>query len=75
LIAAGWDVVEIASRVGDRIETVLNTYSHEFDAKRRSAERRASLEERYGMATEMATHTPSQTVTPVARNPRIQRVS
>ena len=48
LIAAGWDVVEIASRVGDTIETVLRVYSHEFDAKRRSAQRRASLEERYG---------------------------
>jgi hypothetical protein len=36
LIADGWDVVEIAKRIGDRLETVLGTYSHEFDAKRRS---------------------------------------
>lgn len=28
LIAAGWDVVEIASCVGDTIETVLRVYSH-----------------------------------------------
>ena len=76
LIAAGWDVVEVAARVGDSVETVLRVYSHEFDAKRRSAERRASLEERYGeMATEMATHTPSQTVTPVTRTARITGVS
>ena len=27
---------------------MLGTYSHEFDAKRRSVERRAALEERYG---------------------------
>ena len=57
-------MVEIASRVGDPIETVLRVYAHEFDAKRRSAQRRASLEDRYGgMATEMATHTPSQAIT------------
>jgi integrase len=42
LIADGWDVVEIASRIGDRIETVLGRYAHEFDAKRRSAQRRAA---------------------------------
>ncbi len=72
LIAAGWDVAEIASRVGDSIETVLRVYSHQFDAKRRSAQRRASLEDRYGgMATEMATHTPSQTITPARRIARI----
>ena len=73
LIADGWDVVEIAARVGDRIETVLRVYSHQVDAKRRSALRRASLEERYGagMATRMATHTPSQAITDEGETPVI----
>jgi len=47
LIAAGWDVVEVAKRLGDRIETVLRVYAHEFDARRRSAERQAALEQMY----------------------------
>jgi hypothetical protein len=46
LIADGWDPVEIAARLGDRVETILAVYAHEFDAKRRSA--RAALDERYG---------------------------
>jgi hypothetical protein len=73
LIAAGWDIAEIAARVGDRIETVLRVYSHQFDAKRRSADRRASLEHRYGvrMATGMATYTPSQTITDGAKVQRL----
>lgn len=76
LIAAGWDPVEVAKRLGDRIETILRTYAHEFDARRRSAERQAALESMYaGMATEMATHTPSHTVTPGAGTPRIYGVS
>ena len=76
LIAAGWDVAQIASRVGDRIETVLRVYAHDFDVVSRSAQRRASLEVRYGeMATEMATHTPSQTITPARRKAGIRRVS
>jgi Phage integrase family len=71
LIADGWDVVEIASRVGDRIETVLRVYAHEFDAKRRSAQRRAALEERYGRQDgyQMATYTPSQAITHAPEEP------
>lgn len=48
LIAADWDPVEIAKRLGDRVETVLRVYAHEFDSRRRSDERRASLEAIYG---------------------------
>ncbi len=71
LIADGWDVVEVAARVGDRVETVLRVYAHEFDAKRRSAARRASLEERYGRQDgyQMATHTPSQAITHTPEKP------
>jgi hypothetical protein len=47
-LAAGRDPVEIAARLGDRVETVLAVYVHEFDACRRSAQRRAALEARYG---------------------------
>ena len=48
LIALGWDPVEIARWLGDRVETVLRVYVHEFDARRRSAERHAALESLYG---------------------------
>jgi integrase len=51
LIAAGWDPVEVAKRLGDRIETVLRVYAHEWDARRRSAERQAALEAMYGRAS------------------------
>lgn len=72
LIAAGWDPVEVAKRLGDRIETVLRVYAHEFDARRGSAERQAALESMYGgMATEMATHAPSQTITD---GPKVQHL-
>lgn len=48
LIRAGWDPVEIARRLGDRVETILRVYAGEFDAKRRSVERQAALEQMYG---------------------------
>lgn len=72
LIAAGWDPVEVAARLGDRVETVLRVYAHEFDARRRSAERRALLETLYGEdGDQMATSPPSQTIT---NTPKIQRL-
>jgi integrase len=75
LIAAGWDPVEVAKRLGDRVETILRTYVHEFDARRRSAERQAALESLYGMATGMATHRPSQAITPESQQAATQRLS
>jgi integrase len=70
LIAAGWDAVEVAKRLGDRVETILRTYVHEWDARRRSAERQAAIEAMYeGMATEMATFTPSQAITHAPEKP------
>ena len=48
LIADGWDVAEIAARIGDSIETTLRVYSHAFDARRRGQQRRDALEARYG---------------------------
>ena len=72
LIALGWDPVEIAGRLGDRIETVLRVYAHEFDARRRSAERRAALESLYGEdGNQMATNTPLQTATDGAKVQRL----
>jgi integrase len=50
LIAAGWDVVEVAARLGDRIDTVLSVYAHEFDARRRRADQSERLEALYGSA-------------------------
>jgi len=73
LIALGWDPVEIAKRLGDRVETVLRVYSHEFDSRRRGEERRAALESLSGeMATEMATNTPLQTATDGAKVQQIR---
>lgn len=72
LIAAGWDPVEVAKRLGDRIETILRTYAHEFDARRRSAERQAALESMYGGkdGDQMATYIPSQTITQISGKAR-----
>jgi integrase len=68
LIADGWDPVEIAARLGDRVETILAVYVHEFDARRRSEQRRAMLDAMYTeMATKMATHTPIQAATDGAK--------
>lgn len=67
LIADGWDVAEIAARIGDSIETTLRVYSHEFDARRRAEQRRTALEARYGDGYQMATDSrpqPSSNGTP-----------
>ena len=47
LIAGGWDPADVAARLGDRLPTVLSVYAHQFDTRRRSAERSASLERMY----------------------------
>jgi hypothetical protein len=73
LIAAGWDPVEVAKRLGDRIETILRTYAHELDARRRSAERQAALESMYGEdGYQMVTSTPLQTMTDGAKVQRLR---
>ncbi len=68
LIADGWDPVEVAARIGDTLATTLKVYAHEFDAGRRSEQRRRALEARYAGdigATDgdpgMATDGPPQT--------------
>jgi integrase len=72
LIADGWDPVEIANRIGDTLQTTLQTYSHAFDERRRGDQRRAALEARYGsgnatedgyLTPQMATKKRQQTVT------------
>lgn len=69
LIADGWDPVEVAARIGDTLPTTLRVYAHQFDARRRSEQRRAALEARYGGEDgyrdgyRMATNTPQQTAT------------
>jgi len=50
LIAAGVDPVEVAKRLGDRVETVLRVYAGEWDSKRRGVARRELLEGLYGGA-------------------------
>jgi integrase len=52
LIAAGWDLVEVAARLGDSVETVLSEYAHEFDAVRRQDSQRDRLSVLYGSALE-----------------------
>lgn len=72
LIRAGWDPVEVAKRLGDRIETILRVYVHEFDARRRSAERQSALESMYGDGYQMATYAPSHTMTNGAEVQRLR---
>lgn len=52
LLASGRDLVSIASRVGDSIQTVLRTYAHEYEAARRRAEESDALDAIYGSAME-----------------------
>ena len=40
----------MAARLGDRIDTVLSVYAHEFDARRRRADQSERLEALYGSA-------------------------
>ena len=49
LIAAGWDVAEVSARLGHtNVATTLRIYTHEFDAARRSDDRRNRLAALYG---------------------------
>jgi integrase len=50
LIAAGWDLVEVAARLGDTIETVMSEYAHAFDEVSRRGEQRDRLSAIYGSA-------------------------
>jgi integrase len=53
LIATGFDMAEIATRLGDTIETVTRTYAHQWDAARRRKDHSARLEAAlYGTAME-----------------------
>jgi integrase len=60
LIAAGWDPVEVAARLGDQIQTVLKVYAHEWDAARRRSDQGDRLEAIYGTAMEPADQSPAQ---------------
>ena len=83
LIAAGWDVVTVAQRLGDSVETTMRVYAHEFDARRRSDERRAALEGLYPgkretspseMATPMSTYTRLDATTDGSQTPYLRAV-
>lgn len=52
LIANGWDIAETASRLGDTIQTIVNTYVHEHNAEARRASRQTRLAALYGSAME-----------------------
>jgi hypothetical protein len=77
-IADGWDPVEVAARIGDTLATTLKTYTHEFDTRRRSEQRLAALETRYGARDGyrdgygMATDTPPQAATNGAKIQQMQ---
>ena len=52
LIAAGWDIAEVSARVGhSSIATTQRIYVHQFDAARRSDDRRNRLAALYGAAS------------------------
>jgi integrase len=49
LIAQGWDIEEVSARLGHAsVATTQRIYVHQFDAARRSPERRARLTKLYG---------------------------
>jgi integrase len=48
LIAAGFDIAEVAARLGDSIKTVLAVYAHEWDAVARREGQRDRLSDLYG---------------------------
>ena len=51
LIAAGWDIEEVSARLGhSSVATTQRIYVHEFDAARRSGERRDRLAKLYPAA-------------------------
>jgi integrase len=53
LIAQGWDIEEVSARLGHAdVATTQRTYVHQFDAARRSPERRARLAKLYGAGVE-----------------------
>jgi integrase len=67
LIAAGWDVREVAERAGDTVGTIMTEYSHQFDAARRAQSRRDRLDIMEApMEAPVSTGRPS--VTPDARS-------
>jgi integrase len=67
LIAAGWDVQEVADRPGDTGGTIMTEYSHQFDAARRAQSRRDRLDIMEApMEAPVSTGRPS--VTPEARS-------
>lgn len=52
LIAQGWDIEEVSRRLGHAdVGTTQRTYVHEFDAARRSEDRRARLAQLYAGAS------------------------
>jgi integrase len=60
LIATGWDIEEVSARLGhSNISTTQRIYVHEFDAARRTDERRARLAVLYGSPPESAASTTS----------------
>jgi integrase len=51
LIANGWDPVEVCARLGHAsVATTLRIYAHQWDAARRSSDRRSRLAKLYGPA-------------------------
>ena len=51
LIAAGWDIEEVSARLGHaNVATTMRAYVHEYEAARRSDDRRNRLAALYGDA-------------------------
>jgi ATP-dependent helicase/nuclease subunit A len=56
LIAAGWDIEEVSARLGHAdVATTMRAYVHEFEASRRSSDRRARLAALYAPADTLLT--------------------
>jgi integrase len=79
LIAAGWDIAEVSGRLGhSSIATTQRIYVHQFDAARRSDDRRNRLAALYGGSVEARMEAtegsnPEQTATPTPAETGVPR--
>jgi integrase len=67
LIAQGWDIEEVSARLGHaNVATTQRIYVHQFDAAKRSPERRSRLASLYGSAMEASDGSSGQQTAPAA---------
>jgi integrase len=73
LIAAGWDIQEIADRAGDTVGTITTEYAHAYDAARRAQSRRDRLAAMEAAMEAGGSNSPQQTATAMPSDLAAQR--